>query len=100
MTDEARLLRAMAQASPPARDPAFVVATLERAERERFRAEGARAVLRGAGLAAAAAAPALLLLGWVQANAPAVMEGLLATAALMMFVSMARGAVGRATARP
>lgn len=87
MSDEARLIKAMAAATPKARDHAFIVAVLERAEAERFRRDGLRAALRGAGYAAAAMgllAPVLTL-----APADAVIEGLIGSVCLAAFVLFA-----------
>ncbi len=81
----------MAAATPKARDQAFVLAVLERAEADRFRQHSARAVLRGAGYAAALVglvAPVLAL-----ASADALMEGLAGSACLAAFVLFVRRAV-------
>ena len=90
MSDEARLMKAMAAATPPAADIAFTVAVLERAEAVRFRVQSARALLRGAGAAAALAGALAAMLAL--APAEAVLEGLLAAAALMIFVTTVRRA--------
>jgi|CXWL01.1.fsa_nt_gi hypothetical protein len=87
MSDEARLMKAMAAATPKARDQDFVIAVLERAEAKRFRQHSLRALLRGAGYAAAVAgllAPALML-----APADAVVEGLVGSVCLAAFVLFA-----------
>jgi hypothetical protein len=90
MSDEARFMQAMAAATPPARDAAFIVAVLERAEAARFRAHNARALLRGAGVAAGLAGLLVALLS--VASAEALVEGLLASAGLAMFVISVRRA--------
>ena len=92
-------MRALAAASPPARDSAFVMAVLERAETARFRAEGLRSVLRGAGFAAAVAALAMLLAGWAGAHPAAAIDGTLTVAALLALVGAARMMIGRIRAR-
>jgi hypothetical protein len=91
MSEEARLAKAMAAATPKPRDQAFVLAVLERAEAERFRQHSARALLRGVGYATALVgllAPVLAL-----APADAVMEGLIGSACLAAFVVFVRRAV-------
>ena len=91
MSDDARLKRAMAAATPKARDELFVVAVLERAEAERFRQHSAHALLQGAGYAAALVG----LLGPVLALVPAhsVIEGLVGSACLAAFVLFSRRSV-------
>lgn len=91
MSDEARLQKAMAAATPKARDQAFIVAVLERAEAERFRLHRSRALLRGAGYAATFMgflAPALMFV-----PADAFIEGLAGSACLAAFVLFVRRAV-------
>jgi hypothetical protein len=90
MDNEARLLRALNAGAAPARDPAFTLAVMRRAEEARFRAETVRSVLRGAGLAAAAAALAVPLMDWAAANGAALKTGGLAAAALLTLVWAAR----------
>ena len=93
MSDDDRFSRAMAAASPAARDAAFALAVLERAEAARFRAQGLRSVLRGAGGAAAAVG---LLAGLLTLTpAQAAIEGFTATATLMLFVFSVRRAAAR-----
>lgn len=91
MSDQARLTRAMAAATPKTRDEAFIIAVLERAEAERFRLHRAYALLRGAGYAAALVG----LLATVLALAPtdAVVEGLIGYACLAAFVLFVRRTV-------
>lgn len=91
MSDEVRLMRAMAAATPKARDQAFIIAVLERAEAERFRQHGARALLHGAGCAAAIAGA--LALALMAAPAEAVVEGLIGSACLAAFVLFVRRTV-------
>lgn len=88
MSDETRLMRAMASATPKPRDQAFIVAVLERAEAERFRQHRARALLQGAGYAAALVG--LLALALTVASAEALVEGLTISACLTAFVVFAR----------
>lgn len=91
MSDDARFTRAMAAATPKARDQAFILAVLERAEAERFSLHRSRAVLRGAGYAAAFVgllAPALMLV-----PADALREGLIGSACLAAFVLFVRRTV-------
>lgn len=91
MSDEARLVKAMAAATPRARDQVFILAVLERAEAERFRRHRARALLRGAGYAAALAGllgPAVTLV-----PAQALVDGLIGSACLAAFVLFVRRAV-------
>ncbi|MEQ1618386.1 MAG: hypothetical protein ABL883_08595 [Terricaulis sp.] len=91
MSDDARLARAMAAATPKARDQAFILAVLERAEAERFRLHRSRALLRGAGYAAALVGllwPAMTLV-----PAEALVEGLVGSACLAAFVLFVRRTV-------
>jgi hypothetical protein len=91
MSEEARLAKAMAAATPKPRDQAFVLAVLERAEVERFRQHSLRALLRGAGYAAALVgllAPALAF-----APPDALSDGLIGSACLAAFVLFVRRAV-------
>jgi hypothetical protein len=96
---EERLMSALGASAAPKRDAAFVVAVLERAEKERYRAESLKALLKGAGLAAAGAALLVLLGGWVGSHAEAAQTvvmtagaliGLVATTRLMARLSPAR----------
>ena len=100
MSDETRLERALAAAAAPARDGAFVMAVLERAERERFRHAAAWSALRGAGLTSAACAVLVLLMNWAAAQLAAVVtDGLLLAAALLGVVIAARLLASRVGAR-
>jgi len=90
---ESRLMRAMRAANPGARDPAFVVAVLERAELERFKRLRLQAMLRGAGVAAALVGVAFALEG--AAPTQALEDGLVATAALVLFVTAVRRTLSR-----
>jgi hypothetical protein len=98
MDNEARLKAALAAGGAPSRDPAFTVAVMRAAETERYRAATIRAMLKGAGLAAAAASLAEPFLGWAGANAEALQEGVLAAAGLLVLVAAARLLSARATA--
>lgn len=98
MTLEARLAEAMADAGAPARDPAFVLAVIEEAERERFRTASLLSVLRGGGVAAAAAALAGPFLSWSAANAEALQTGLIMTTGLLVLVSAIRYMTARTAA--
>jgi hypothetical protein len=100
MNDQTRLDRAIAASAAPERDGAFVMAVLERAERERFRHAAAWSALRGVGLTSAAAAVLVLLTNWAAAQPAAVItEGLLLAAALLAVVSVARLFTSRVGAR-
>jgi hypothetical protein len=84
-------MRAMAAATPKARDEEFIIAVLERAEAERFRRDRAYALLRGAGYAVALVgllAPVLTL-----APTEALVEGLFGSACLTAFVLFVRRTV-------
>ena len=91
MSDEARLMRALAADTPEARDQAFILAVLERAEAERFRLHRTSALLRGAGYAAAFAG--LLWPGMTLVPAEALVEGLVGSACLAAFVLFVRRTV-------
>lgn len=94
MTDEERFERAMRAATPSARDDAFVLAVLERAEIGRYRAHTLRNLLRGAGAALALVGVAAVIS--TLAPVPAMTEGLLAAAALTAFIQTVRRAAARA----
>jgi hypothetical protein len=91
MSEEARLMRAMAAATPKARDQAFVFAVLERAEAKRYRLHSTRALLQGAGYATAIVG--LLAPVLVFAPADAIMDGLIGATCLVAFVLFVRRAV-------
>jgi hypothetical protein len=90
MTTDARLERALSAPAAPAGDPAFVLAVIERAERERFRTASVLTLLRGAGLAAAAAALAVPLAEWGAAHSEALQSGLLAAGGLLALAGATR----------
>ncbi len=98
MDNETRLMRVLAAATLPARDPAFVLAVMRRTEQQRYRVERVRALLRGAGLAAAAAALAVPSIGWAAAYAEALQAGALAFLALVALVWATRSLAQRASA--
>lgn len=91
MSDEVRLTKVMAAATPGRRDQAFILAVLERAEGERFRRHRARALLQGAGYAAAFVGVLAPLLPSVPAYA--LEEGLVGSACLIAFVLFVRRGV-------
>ena len=98
MSDD-RLMRAMRATGAPAREPSFALLVLERAEKERFRRAGLRAVLRGGGVAAAAAAGLFLLGAWANAHAASVADGVVWTAGLLAMAWLAHGLIGRLRGR-
>jgi len=98
MDSEARLTRALAADAAPARDPAFMIAVMQGAERARFRADLAGTVLRGAGVAAAIAALAVPLGSWAAANAEALQTGLGGAVGLIALVAATRIMTQRAAA--
>jgi len=65
---EDRLSRALGASRAPARDAAFVLAVMERAERERYRRVSVLGAFRMAGLAAVGAGALLAVAGWGAAN--------------------------------
>jgi hypothetical protein len=81
----------MAAATAKARDQAFVLAVLERAEAERFRWNRSRALLRGAGYVAGFAGLLWPAMGLVPSTA--LVDGLAGSACLAAFVLLARRAV-------
>lgn len=95
MNAESRLARALAGASPSARDHAFLLAVLERAEQQRFRRAALRSTLQGAALTGAAAALMLMFAGWAQDHAAAVTDGVVTTAALITLIGGARMVIRR-----
>jgi hypothetical protein len=98
MDEEVRLMRALGASAAPSRDPAFTLSVVRAAERLRYREETARAVLRAAGLAAAAACLTLPLFGWVSSHQGGFQTGVLGAAALVVLVGGARLLSARATA--
>lgn len=87
---EERFLKAMAAATPPARDPRFTLAVLNRAEAARARRDGLIAALRTFGLLIAGAALIPALGGWVGANGGPIQNGLLGALALLTLVGLTR----------
>lgn len=98
MNTEARLMAALGGPAAPARDPRFTLAVLQAAEADRYRKASAQAILRGAGLAAAAAALLVPFLGWAGANADALQSGVVGAAGLLTLVGAARLMTVRAAA--
>jgi hypothetical protein len=98
MDNEARLARALAASGAPSRDPAFTLSVMRAAERERYGLALAQAILRTAGLAAAAAGLGVWFIGWAASNAEAFQTGLLGAASLTLLVAGARLLSARVTA--
>lgn len=98
MTSEDRLLRALAALAAPAKDMHFTLEVMRRAEAERFRADAARRLIRGAALAALAAAGVLAAAGWMAANADFALDGTLALGG-MAAVALTVGAFQRRPAK-
>jgi hypothetical protein len=90
MNQEARLARALSASGAPPADPAFVLAVMEQAERERFKARAALRLLRSAGLAAAIAAAAVPFLAWAAENSESLQTGLVTAMGLVALVWTAR----------
>ncbi|MGE0739750.1 MAG: hypothetical protein AB7O98_00285 [Hyphomonadaceae bacterium] len=90
MDSEARLMRALQATAAPRRDPAFTLSVIEAAEAERFRREAVLSVLRGAGIAAAAASLLPPVLGWAGQNPGAVGSIALPIAGVLTLVWLAR----------
>jgi hypothetical protein len=90
MDDEARLARALGAPAAPKRDAAFTLGVMREAERQRFRRAWLLSLLRTAGVAAAAAALAVPLMGWAPGNLAALQNGLLTAGSLLALVSFAR----------
>jgi hypothetical protein len=100
MSDQSRLERAFAASAAPARDARFVLAVLERAERERFRRAALHSAVRGAVLTSGAAAALVMLTGWAAAQpAPVITEGVFSAVALLAAVGAARLFAARVGAR-
>ena len=98
MDKQARLTAALAAGGAPSRDPAFTMAVMRAAEGQRHRSATARAMLKGAGMAAAAASLAVPFLGWAGSNGDALSEGIVGAASLLLLVAVARVLSARATA--
>lgn len=90
MDAEARLARALGARAAPARDPAFTLAVIEAAETVRFRMEAVQSMLRWAGLAAACASLALVLVGAISSHWPGVQDGILGAGGIFALVATAR----------
>ena len=98
MDNEARLMAALAADGAPRRDPGFTMAVMRAAEAERYRSATVRAMLTGAGLAAAAASLAVPFVNWAGSNGDALSEGMMGAASLLLLVAAARFLSARATA--
>lgn len=90
MDSEARLMRALASASPARRDPAFTLAVMRRAELQRFKTEAMLSMLRTAAFAAAAAALVAPVLAWAPGHLDGLLQGGVTTAALLTLVAGGR----------
>jgi hypothetical protein len=90
MNAEARLAAALAHSAAPARDPGFTLAVIRAAEADRFQAEAARSMLRWAGLSAAGASLALVLVGGIGPHWQGVQDGILGAGGIFALVAMAR----------
>lgn len=98
MDSEARLMRALRAEAAPVRDPAFTLAVIRDAEQRRFKDATALALLRTAGMAAAAGALVLPLLAWVPGNLAALEQGVVMAGAMLTLVGVARLMAQRVTA--
>jgi len=96
MDSDDRLQRALGASAAPARDPAFTLAVIYAGEARRFHWEAARSVLKGAGVAGAAAALAVPFLGWAGANSDGFQSGILGAAGLVLLVGIGRMMSARA----
>lgn len=94
MSDD-RLMRAFAAEAAPARDAAYTLAVLERAEAERWRAARRAALIRGAAGAVLAAAGIFGLSAWASANPDDATTAILAGTALFVVTGAARRLRGR-----
>lgn len=90
MDNEARLLRAFGAPVAPKRDASFTLSVMRAAERRRFQRESTLAILRMAGMAAAAGALVVPLMAWFPANWDGLQNGLLGAGAILALVSFAR----------
>jgi len=97
MNAEERLNRALNARVAPAKDMHFTLEVMRRAEQARFRAEAARRMVGGAGLAALAAVAALGVGGWAAQNAGAALDLALVGGGLMAAWTLVRGVRARAT---
>lgn len=98
MDREARLMAALAAGRAPPRDPAFTLSVIRAAEAQRYRIETIRAMLKAAGIAAAAGSLVLPFAGWAGANSQGLQSGALWAACLLVLVAGARLLSARATA--
>lgn len=94
MTSEDRLLAALSAPAAPAKDMHFALEVMRRAEATRFRADAARRVLRGAGLAVLGAGALILASGWAAENADALLNGVLALAVGWVGIGLIRRRIG------
>ncbi len=91
MSTEDRLNRALAARVAPAKDMAFTLQVMREAEAARYRAETARRLVWGGGLAALAVAALLPALGWAVENADAALDVALAVGGVFALLSVLRG---------
>ena len=85
MSEDDRLTRALAGASPQGVDPMFVLQVMRRAEERRYRSAQIAGVLRGAAVAAAGSSLIILLAGWLAENTePVLIAGAVASGVLAL----------------
>lgn len=90
MSPEDRLNRALAAPAAPAKDMAFTLQVMREAEAAHYRADTARRLVWGGGLAALAVAALLPAAGWAVENADAALDVALAVGAVLALLSVLR----------
>ena len=99
MSAEDRLNRALAAPAAPAKDMHFTLQVMRAAEAARFRADAARRLVGGAGVAVLAFAALLPLGGWAAENIDAALDVALSAGAVLAGLSLLRGLRRRTLAR-
>ncbi len=91
MSAEDRLSRALAAPAAPAKDMHFTLQVMREAEAARFKADTARRLVRGAGVAALAVGAMAFLGGWVAENPDAALDLGLAIGGVLAVLSFLGG---------
>lgn len=91
MSAEDRLNRALAARVAPAKDMHFTLQVMQQAEAARYRADLARRLTWGGGLAVLAVAALLPLAGWAAENADATLDLALTGGGVLAVLALFRG---------
>lgn len=99
MNAEDRLNRALGAPAAPGKDMRFTIEVMRRAEAERFRADAAQRLVRGAGVAALAGLAIWTVAGWAAANADLTLDLTLALGGILGVAGLSRVLLRRTGAR-